>query len=157
MDRKTTFLAVLAGLTLTASATLAFAGDRGGHYVWRTEHCGCVVHVRHFVRHVRHIERVQVRYVAPLPPPPPVVEREVEVVDNSVSLPGGFFADSGGVGPAFVDFGGGGGGGVVIAQGSAFAGARASASANISIAFRGGGHMRPMHMMHGCGCGGHKW
>jgi hypothetical protein len=155
MDRKTKFLAVLVGLALAASASAASAHEQTRVY-WTTRPCGCVVHVRHVVR-VHHIVRVPVRYVAPLPPaPPPVVEREVEVVDNSVTLPVGFFADSGGVGPGFIDTGGG-GGGFVIAQGGAQAFARASASANISIAFRGHG-MPPMHMMpHGCGCGGHKW
>jgi hypothetical protein len=162
MDRKNTLLAVLVGLALAASASMASAHERTRVY-WTTRPCGCVVHVRHVVR-VHRVVHVPVRYVRPLPPPlPPVVverEREVEVVDNSVSLPGGFFADSGGVGPAFADFGGGGGGGFVITQAGGFAGARASASAsaNISIAFRGRGHgMPPMHM-HGCGCGGgHKW
>jgi len=158
MDRKTTFLAVLVGLALAASASMATAHERTRVY-WTTRPCGCVVHVRHVVR-VHRIVRVPVRYVAPLPPapppaPPPVVEREVEVVDDSVALPVGFFADSGGVGPAFIDTGGG-GGGFVIEQGQAFAGAHASASASatISIAFRGRGHNMPPH---GCGCGGHKW
>jgi hypothetical protein len=166
MDRKNALLAVLVGLALAASASMAAAHERTRVY-WTTRSCGCVVHVRHVVRihRVVHV-RVPVRYVRPLPPPlPPVVEREreVEVVDNSVSLPGGFFADSGGVGPAFVDFGGGGGGGFVIEQGQAFAGAHArasaSASATISIAFRGRGHGMPPMKMHGCGCGGggHKW
>jgi hypothetical protein len=161
MDRKNTLLAVLVGLALAASASMASAHERTRVY-WTTRPCGCVVHVRHVVR-MHRVVHVPVRYVRPLPPPlPPVVEREreVEIVDNSVSLPGGFFADSGGVGPAFADFGGGGGGGFVITQAGGFAGARASASAsaNISIAFRGRGHgMPPMHM-HGCGCGGgHKW
>jgi hypothetical protein len=161
MDRKTTFLAALAGLALVASASTASAGERTRVY-WTTRPCGCVVHVRHVVR-VHRIVRVPVRYVAPLPSaPPPVVEREVEVVDDSVALPVGFFADSGGVGPAFIDTGGG-GGGFVIEQGQAFAGAHASASASatISIAFRGRGHnMPPMKMMphgYGCNCGGHKW
>jgi hypothetical protein len=160
MDRKTTFLAVLVGLALALSASAASAREVTRVY-WTTKPCGCVVHVRHVVRvHVHHVVRVPVRYVAPpLPPaPPPVIEREVEVVDNSVSLPGGFFADSGGVGPAFIDTGGGGGGFIFAGGGAqAFAGAHASASATISIGFRGRGHgMPPGHMMsHGCGCG-HK-
>ena len=160
MDRKTTFLAVLVGLALAASASMASAHEVTRVY-WTTRPCGCVVHVRHVVRvHVHHVVRVPVRYVAPLPPPPPpVIEREVEVVDNSVSLPGSFFGDSGGVGPAFIDTGGGGGGFIFAGGGAqAFAGAHASASATISIGFRGrGGHgMPPGHMMsHGCGCG-HK-
>jgi hypothetical protein len=161
MDRKNALLAVLVGLALAATASMTAAHERTRVY-WTTRPCGCVVHVRHVVRihHVVHV-RVPVRYVAPLPPaPPPVIEREVEVVDDSVSLPGGFFADSGGVGPAFIDTGGGGGGGFVITQGQAFAGAHASASASatISIAFRGRGHGMPPHMSpHGCGCSGHKW
>ena len=156
MDRKNALLALLAGLAKTASASMASAHDLTRVY-WTTRPCGCVVHVRHVV-HIHRVVRVPVRYVAPLPPaPPPVVEREVEVEDNSVGLPLGFFADSGGVGPSYIDAGGG-GGGFVIAQGgaAAFAGAHASASANISIAFRGGGRP-PMHGMpppHGCGCGG---
>jgi hypothetical protein len=158
MDRKTTFLAVLVGLALAASASMASAHEQTRVY-WTTRPCGCVVHVRHVVRvhHVVHV-RVPVRYVAPLPPAPaPVIEREVEVVDKSVSLPGSFFGDSGGVGPAFIDTGGG--GGFVIAEGGAFAGAHASASASatISIAFRGRGHGMPPMRPHGCGCGGHKW
>ncbi len=171
MDRKTTFLAVLAGLALAASATLAFAGDRGSHEVWRTERCGCVVRVHHVVRHVRHVQRVEVRYYALPAPPPVIIERPVVVRDEGVRLSDTFFADSGGVGPVFADYGGGGGGGYVIEQGgaSAFAGAHASASAsaNVSIAFRGRGRMpwRPMpHGGGGCGCsggggGGHmgKW
>ena len=159
MDRKTTFLAVLVGLALAASASMASAHEQTRVY-WTTRPCGCVVHVRHVVRvhHVVHV-RVPVRYVAPLPPaPPPVVEREVEVVDNSVSLPGSFFGDSGGVAPAFIDTGGGGGGFVITEGGAqAFAGAHASASATISIAFRGRGHDMPPMKPHGCGCGGHKW
>jgi hypothetical protein len=159
MDRKNALLAVLVGLALAATATMAAAHERTRVY-WTTRPCGCVVHVRHVVRihRVVHV-RVPVRYVAPpLPPaPPPVIEREVEVVDDSVALPVGFFADSGGVGPAFIDTGGG-GGGFVIAQGGAqaFAGAHASASATINIGFRGRGHGMPPHMQpHGCGCG-HK-
>ena len=159
MDRKTTFLAVLVGVALAASALMASAHEQTRVY-WTTRPCGCVVHVRHVVRihHVVHV-RVPVRYVAPLPPaPPPVIEREVEVVDNSVSLPGSFFGDSGGVGPAFIDTGGGGGGFVITEGGAqAFAGAHASASATISIAFRGRGHGMPPMKPHGCGCGGHKW
>ncbi|HEY3890266.1 MAG TPA: hypothetical protein VGL73_16945 [Caulobacteraceae bacterium] len=160
MDRKTTFLAVLVGLALAASASMATAHERTRVY-WTTRPCGCVVHVRHVVR-LHRVAHVPVRYVAPLPPAPPpvVVEREVDVVDNSVALPLGFFADSGGVGPAFIDTGGGGGGFVIEQAGAqAFAGAHASASATISIAFRGRGHnMPPMKMMpHGCNCGGHKW
>jgi hypothetical protein len=158
MDRKNALLALLVGLAVAASATMASAGERTRVY-WTTRPCGCVVHIRHVVR-IHRVVRVPVRYVAPLPPaPPPVVEREVEVVDNSVSLPGGFFVDSGGVGPSYIDTGGG-GGGFVIGQGGAvaFAGARASASANISIAFRGGGRpphgMPPPHGGGGCGCGG---
>jgi hypothetical protein len=166
MDRKKALLGLLAGLATAASATLAFAGDWGGHGGWRTERCGCVVHVRHVrrVHHVRyeeHVRYVPVPVYVPLPPPPPpFIERRVEVEDEGVRLSNGFFADGGGVG-GFVDYGGGGGGGgFVIAQGGAgaFAGARASASATISIGFRGGGHMG-MHG-HGCGCGGgggHKW
>ena len=156
MDRKNALLAVLVGLALAASASLAGAHDRTRVY-WTTRPCGCVVHVRHVVR-VHHIVHIPVRYVAPLPPaPPPVIEREVEVVDNSVSLPSGFFADSGGVGPAFIDTGGSGGGFAIEEGGAqAFASAHASASATISIAFRGRGHGMPMKP-HGCGCGGHKW
>jgi hypothetical protein len=164
MDRKNALLAVLVGLALAASASMAVAHEHTRVY-WTTKPCGCVVHVRHVVR-VHRIVHVAVRYVAPLPPaPPPVVEREVEIVDNSVSLPVGFFADSGGVGPSFIDAGGG-GGGFVIEQAQAFAGARASASASasVSVAFRFRGHnmphMPPMKMMpHGYGCcsSGHKW
>jgi hypothetical protein len=159
MDRKNALLALLVGLALAASASMASAHEQTRVY-WTTRPCGCVVHVRHVVR-IHRVVRVPVRYVAPLPPaPPPVVEREVEVVDNSVGLPMGFFADSGGVGPSYIDTGGG-GGGFVISEGQAQAGAHASASASatISIAFRGGGRppmhgMPPPHGGGGCGCGG---
>jgi hypothetical protein len=172
MDRKNAVLVVLAGLVLAACATAAMAGERVTREVyWTTKSCGCVVHVRH-VRYVRHVTqrivRVPVRYYVPLPPPPPV-EQPVEVVDNRVGLPEGFFADSGGVGPAFIDTGGGGGGGF-IEQGGASASASARASVSIAVSFMNRNHMNQMHMMHhgyggggGCGCSGggggmsHKW
>jgi hypothetical protein len=77
---------------------------------------------------------------------------------EAVGVPEAFFDDTGGVGPAFADFGGWGGGGRVIAGGGAFARASAyasaSARASVSVRFRGGGGRPPM--MHGCGCG-HRW
>ena len=93
-----------------------------------------------------------------------VLTRDVYVrpaVFETVNVPDSFFADTGGVGPAFADYGGGGGGGYVIAEGGAFAGASASASASarvsVSIGFRGhgggGGGYRPPS--HGCGCSHH--
>jgi hypothetical protein len=143
MDRKNALLAVLVGLALAASASMAGAHDRTRVY-WTTRPCGCVVHVRHVVR-VHHVVRVRVRYVAPLPPaPPPVIEREVEVVDNGVALPASFFEDTGGVGPAFIEAGGG-GGGFAIEEASAQASASASASASVSIDVRE--HMMKMRMM----------
>jgi hypothetical protein len=72
-------------------------------------------------------------------------------------LPLGFFADGGGVGPAYVDYGGYGGGGYVYAVGGAgaFAGARASASVSARVSIIGGfrGHGGFHHQGgRGCGC-----
>ena len=68
------------------------------------------------------------------------------IAHNEVRLSDGFFADSGGVGPAFIDSGGGGGGVVIVgssarAHASAFASARARAHVSVrSRGHHGGGH-----------------
>jgi hypothetical protein len=111
MDRKTVFLAMLAGLTLAASAPLALAGDRQGDDGWRSndQYCGCA---------------------------PPVVRREIVIheapPEETVHLSDAFFADSGGVGPTFIDTGGG-GGGFAIAESNANANASASAFASAQV------------------------
>lgn len=79
---------------------------------------------------------------------------------GGMHLSDGFFADVGGVGPAYLAGGGGGGYVVVGGGGGSFASARsfasASASARVSagVGFRMGGHGGGghMHMSHGCGC-----
>jgi hypothetical protein len=145
MDRKNALLGLLAGVALAAGATAATAGDRSGHDGWRVERCGCMVRVRHVVRHVRHV--VHVRYVAPLPlPAPAIVERHEEVVDEGMALPASFFEDTGGVGPAFIE-GGGGSGGFVIEEAAAQANASASASARASVSIDVQEHMMKMRMM----------
>ncbi len=71
---------------------------------------------------------------------------------REVSLPGSFFLDAGGVGPAFLAAGGGGGGGVFVGgSASASASVRASASVSVSVS----GHVGGGHGGHsgGCGCG----
>lgn len=72
-----------------------------------------------------------------------------------------FFADSGGVGPAWINGGGGGGGFFILGSGggggSSFASAHASASARVSIGVRAhggykGGGYHGGGGKHGCGC-----
>jgi hypothetical protein len=79
--------------------------------------------------------------------PPPRDWREDDCgCYGEIRLNDAFFADSGGVGPAWIGGGGGGGGGFALVGGGASAGAGASASAsasarasvNVSIRFRGG-------------------
>ncbi len=111
MDRKSTILALVAGLALSATAPLAMAGDRDGYDGWRHD-CGCQ--------------------------------------SEDVHLGGDFFADSGGVGPAFIEAGGSGGAGVIAFAGAnAFASssASASASARVSVNVQVRQHMMQMHMM----------
>lgn len=98
------------------------------------------------------------------PPPPPCHEMHGYGPDGcgvryeeDVHVPDTFFADTGGVGPDWIDSGGGGGGfGFVEGSGRASASAFASASARVSIGFHGhGGGHKGGHMgghKSGCGC-----
>ncbi len=73
---------------------------------------------------------------------------------GEVRLDDSFFADAGGVGPAWIARGGGGGGGMVIAGAgaSASAYASASASASVSVRYRGGWRGGGKRGRGGCGC-----
>ncbi len=96
------------------------------------------------------------RYARPDHPMPGPHEVCPAMDHRGMHLPDSFFADSGGVGPDFINGGGGGGGGFVVVGSGARAGAfaSASASARVSVGVRarghGGGHGG---MKHGCGCG----
>lgn len=103
-------------------------------------------------------------YARPEAPPPPrpvcpsAAYYDHRFVQEGEYIPDTFFADTGGVGPDELEWGGGGGGGYVVggASAGAFAEASASASANVSVGVRlgrhGGGHHGGGHMPHGCGC-----
>jgi hypothetical protein len=150
MGRKIVLLAMVAGAVAASSALTAAAGDRAGHdgHIVRRVYCGCVHHV---VLRRRVVRRAAVIHEAVVSRD--VVTEEAVIPDDTVQLPDTFFADAGGVGPAFVDYGGGSGGGVAIVEAnaggraSAFASASASASARISIAFNAQQHMQHMQMM----------
>ena len=89
----------------------------------------------------------------PDPPPHPVCPT---LAPHSERLSDSFFADAGGVGPAYMNGGGGGGGYVVMGSGAsagASAFASASASAHVSVSVHGRSHGGGHGMRHGCGCG----
>ena len=133
--------------------------------------CKCRV-----VHHHHHAPPPPVRVVyVPAPPPPcdgrwehdeegrwGCIHEAPPVEAEQVSLNADFFADTGGVGPDVISYGGGGGGGGFAEAGaSSEAFASASASANVSVRFRGGYGRHtppPPHGGGGCGCSSHgKW